>query len=113
MAASLGRSRDEVQENETKFRELAEAIREVFWVAAPDGTKVHYVIPAYEEVWGGPGKRSTRSSILYGGNCSEDRPARWLALENMTTAGLDEEYRIRAPRWHDAVDPRPRICRAR
>jgi len=95
MAAGLRRSRDEARENESKFRELAEAIHEVFWVAAPDCSKIYYISPAYEEIWG----RSCES--LYENPLSfadavlpEDRPRVLASLEKMTTDGIDEEYRI-------------------
>ncbi len=37
-------------ETETRLRELAENIRDVFWVSSPE--KLLYVSPAYEEIWG-------------------------------------------------------------
>ncbi|SPF49737.1 putative Histidine kinase [Candidatus Sulfopaludibacter sp. SbA4] len=42
-----------LQASEEKFRQLAENIREVFWIARPAATdEVLYVSPAYEQVWG-------------------------------------------------------------
>ena len=41
-----------LQSSETKFRQLAENIREVFWMASPATTEMLYVSPAYEQVWG-------------------------------------------------------------
>ncbi len=38
--------------SEARFRQLAENIREVFWVTTPDYSKILYVSPAYEEIWG-------------------------------------------------------------
>jgi two-component system cell cycle sensor histidine kinase/response regulator CckA len=37
---------------EARFREIAEKIREVFWVTDPAKTRTLYVSPAYEETWG-------------------------------------------------------------
>ncbi|MGC8491152.1 MAG: PAS domain S-box protein [Syntrophobacteraceae bacterium] len=37
-------------ETETRLRELAENIRDVFWVSSPE--RLLYVSPAYEEIWG-------------------------------------------------------------
>jgi PAS domain S-box-containing protein len=107
MAGGLRRSRDEVRESESKFRELAEAIREVFWITNADCSKVQYVNPAYEEVWGRSRQsiydqpRSFADAIV-----PEDRPRVLTALENMATCGMDEEFRIERPdgtiRWiHD------------
>ncbi|MBX3187175.1 MAG: PAS domain S-box protein [Labilithrix sp.] len=42
------------RESELRFRQLAENIRSVFWLAAPDRSELYYVSPAYEEVWGRP-----------------------------------------------------------
>jgi PAS domain S-box-containing protein len=38
--------------SEEKFRQLAENIREVFWIGSPNWNEVFYVSPAYEELWG-------------------------------------------------------------
>ena len=70
MAGSLKRSRDEIQESESKFREVAETIREVFWVCDPTGTKVHYISPAYAEVWAGLRKPLSGRQVICGSDCS-------------------------------------------
>jgi len=49
-----------------RFRQLAENIKEVFWIVSPDWKVVHYISPAYEKIWG----RTCES--LY------DRPLFWL-----------------------------------
>lgn len=41
-----------LRESETKFRQLVDTIREVFWLAAPDLSQIQYISPTYEEVWG-------------------------------------------------------------
>jgi len=41
-----------LQESEARFRQFAENIREVFWMAAPELEKILYVSPAYEKIWG-------------------------------------------------------------
>ena len=41
-----------LRESEERFRELAENIREVFWLFDWVNQKVIYVSPAYEEIWG-------------------------------------------------------------
>jgi diguanylate cyclase (GGDEF)-like protein/PAS domain S-box-containing protein len=38
--------------SEERFRQLAENIKEVFWISTPDYSRVLYVSPAYEEIWG-------------------------------------------------------------
>jgi PAS domain S-box-containing protein len=46
-----------LEESERRFRQLAENIKEVFWISDPHKEEILYVSPAYEEVWG----RSCRS----------------------------------------------------
>jgi PAS domain S-box-containing protein len=43
-----------IREREARFRELAEAIDEVFWVSGPDDRRMQYVSPAFETIWGRP-----------------------------------------------------------
>jgi diguanylate cyclase (GGDEF)-like protein/PAS domain S-box-containing protein len=42
----------ELRESELRFRQMAESIREVFFLGEPDGSRMWYVSPAYEEIWG-------------------------------------------------------------
>ncbi len=39
-------------ESEEKFRQIAETIEEVFWVVDPKLSKIIYVSPTYEKIWG-------------------------------------------------------------
>lgn len=41
-------------EMEVLFRQIAENVREVFWIFSPDFTETIYVSPAYEQLWGRP-----------------------------------------------------------
>ncbi len=105
------KAREKQSVSERRFRQLAENIREVFWVVSPDWKEIIYVSPAYEEVWG----LSTES--LY------KAPESWInslleedrkdVLEYLTekTAGSLEgivfpDYRVRRPdgsvRWISA-----------
>lgn len=54
MRERLGSSYRAIEESEERFRQLAENIREVFWILSPDWQRVFYVSPAYEDVWGHP-----------------------------------------------------------
>jgi len=100
------RAERELRASEVRFRELAETIDDVFWVADPDRRHVLYVSPGYEKIWG----RSCQS--LY-----ED-PDSWLAavhpddrervreaavLDRVARGLYDEEYRVVRPdgqvRW--------------
>ena len=41
-----------LQIGEEKLSQIAENIKEVFWMTNPDGTEILYVSPAYEQIWG-------------------------------------------------------------
>ena len=46
------RTEDALRASEERLRQIAENINEVFWVAEPQTRNMHYVSPAYEEIWG-------------------------------------------------------------
>ncbi|BAY43502.1 two-component hybrid sensor and regulator [Scytonema sp. HK-05] len=87
---------DELRQSEQKFRQLAENIREVFFVYNHDLSELIYISPAYEEIWG----RSCSS--LY------QNPASWFELvhpddkdtvlqdvnRSFNIEGFKHEYRI-------------------
>lgn len=41
-----------LKESETRFRQFAENIDEVFWLGSPDMKAIYYVSPAFEKIWG-------------------------------------------------------------
>ncbi|MDB6167441.1 MAG: domain S-box-containing protein [Verrucomicrobia bacterium] len=91
-------------ESEQRFRQIAENIREVFWLTTVDLDKVLYVSPAYEEVWGRSREsvyRDSRSFIA--AIHPEDRPRVIGALEHDRAVGFELEYRVVRPdgsiRW--------------
>ncbi|KAB8316427.1 PAS domain S-box protein [Tolypothrix campylonemoides VB511288] len=87
---------DELRQSEQKFRQLAENIREVFFIYNHDLSELIYISPAYEEIWG----RSCSS--LY------QNPASWFELvhpddkdsvlqdvnKSTNIKGFKHEYRI-------------------
>ncbi len=86
-----------IREREERLRQIAENIREVFWVVAADYSETLYISPAYEQVWG----RSCRS--LYEDPSSfmqavhPDDRARVIANVTSLRAGEDEggvEFRV-------------------
>jgi PAS domain S-box-containing protein len=99
------RAEEALRESEGRFRQLAESINEVFWLATPDITELLYVSPAYERVFG----RSRES--LYRDPRSwleavhpEDRERVQRAADEKGARGkLDETYRVVRPdgsiRW--------------
>ena len=93
-----------LRESEEKFRQLAENIREVFWMTTLHLDEVLYVSPAYESVWG----RSLESvrqrpQSFMDAIHSEDRERVVGILEGQRQQGFEVEYRIVRPdgsvRW--------------
>jgi PAS domain S-box-containing protein len=46
------RREQELRESEERFRQLAENIRQVFWICTPSLDRMVYMSGAYEEIWG-------------------------------------------------------------
>jgi PAS domain S-box-containing protein len=90
------RAEEALRESEGRFRQLAESINEVFWLANIDNTELLYVSPAYERVF----ERSRES--LYRDPKSwleavhpEDRERVWRAADEKGARGkLDVTYRV-------------------
>jgi PAS domain S-box-containing protein len=91
--------------SEERFRQIAENIREVFWITEPHDKKLVYISPAYEEVWGRPCRSLTEVSRTWLDTVyPEDRAPLIEAAETVKAGGdYDIEYRIVRPdgeiRW--------------
>ncbi len=101
-------------EAEERFREMAENIRDVFWVCDARTGRVLYVSPAYEAIWGKPPDGLFSEQGRWPGDViDEDRHDLALARSSLSSASAYEvEYRIRRPdasvRWiHDRGFPVP------
>jgi PAS domain S-box-containing protein len=93
-------------ESEQRFRQLAENITEVFWMTDPQTTKVLYISPAYERIWG----RSCQSlyenprSFMDAIHPDDRERVRSAVLERQSRGEqTDKEYRVVRPdgsiRW--------------
>jgi PAS domain S-box-containing protein len=93
-----------LRDSEERFRQFAENVDEVFWMVSPDLSRVIYISPAYERIWG----RSCASvyeqpkSFLH--SIHPDDSERVVAAQARKIDGeYDEEYRIIRPdntvRW--------------
>jgi PAS domain S-box-containing protein len=94
-----------LQQGEERFRQIAENIREVFWITEPHDQKLIYISPAYEEVWGRPSRSLSEVSLTWLETVYPEDRARLIEAGESVKAGgdYDIEYRIVRPdgeiRW--------------
>jgi PAS domain S-box-containing protein len=99
------KAQDALRESEKRFRQLAETISDVFWIANLDLSQVHYVSPAYEQIWGHTCESLYRDARSWAAAIHpEDRERAWAALGSERGKGeVTVEYRIVRPdgavRW--------------
>jgi len=102
----------ELNKTNEQFRQLAEHIREVFWMTSAEKDEMLYVSPGYEEIWGRTCESLYASSLTWVESIHpEDRDRILHAAKTKQVPGeYDEEYRIVRPdgsmRWiHDRAFP--------
>jgi PAS domain S-box-containing protein len=94
-----------LRESEERFRQMAEHIREVFWMTDAADTRTIYISPAYEEVWGQPCENQYRNPKSFlNAIHPDDRDRVVAALAAHRNLGkYCEEYRVVRPdgsiRW--------------
>ncbi len=98
-------AQEELRRSEERFRQLAENIREVFWISNLDGSRMLYVSPAYETIWGRPVKAIYENANNWvEGILPEDRARVKEAFNEWFSLGqFDVEYQVQRPdgsiRW--------------
>ena len=92
-------SEQALQSSEEKFRELAENVREVFWIMPPSADEMLYVSPAYEQVWGRTCESLYRNPRSWPEAIHPDDldKAHSLFARQIQGEVIDSEYRIRTP----------------
>ena len=94
-----------LRESEQRFRQMAETIGEVFWMASADCASVIYVSPAFEAIWARRCDELMEQPALWLEAVeAEDRPLVERSLAALSQGmPYDIEYRIRRPdgalRW--------------
>jgi len=90
-------------ESEQRFRQLAESIKEVFWMTELATGKMLYLSPAYEAIWGRSCASVCESPDLWFEAIHPEDRSRVAAARLETAASYDEEYRVVRPdggvRW--------------
>ncbi len=91
--------------SESRFRELAENIAEVFWVTSPDKSHVLYISPAFERVWGisCAQVRANPAAWIEAIHSADRDRVRRAAMVEQVEGSYCQEYRIVRPdgtqRW--------------
>jgi PAS domain S-box-containing protein len=85
--------------SEEKFRQLAENMREVFWMMDPASEQILYVSPAYEQVWGRTcdSVYQNPASRLEAIHPDDLEQSRQLFARQLQGEPIESEYRIRTP----------------
>lgn len=93
------------RESETRFKQLAESINEVFWLGDLDQNRLLYVSPACESIWGRPAADLIEHPGAWLEAVHPEDRQRTSELRHLQTMGdsFDEEYRVMRPdgswRW--------------
>jgi len=88
-----------LQNSEEKFRQMAENIREVFWMLDPATFETIYISPAYEQVWGRTCESIQQNSAAWLESIHPDdqeRTRHWFATGLKGEPG-ELEFRILTP----------------
>jgi two-component system, cell cycle sensor histidine kinase and response regulator CckA len=97
----------ELRESEDRFRLFARSVDQVFWIVGLDPTRMEYVSPAFQAIWGRPVAELYEDPNQWSAPIiDEDQPAvqaLWSRALEGDTATVQFEYRIRRPdgelRW--------------
>ena len=86
-------------EAEERFREMAEVIRDVYWVCAADTGQVLYLSPAFEAIWGKPSGSLFSAKATWPDLVIEEDAEAVGEVRRMRSEGkaYQVEYRIRRP----------------
>lgn len=87
-------SEEALRESEERFRQLAENIREVFWLRSPDLTQLLYVSPLYEKVCGTPSEESLAKGFDLDMVHPEDRDRVAELIRTFAGQEFEIEYRF-------------------
>jgi PAS domain S-box-containing protein len=92
-----------LRNSEEKFRELAENIREVFWMMPPAANEMLYVSPVYEQVWGRSCESLHQNPMSWAEAIHPDdrEQAHLVFARQIQGEPVDSEYRISTPRGQE------------
>ena len=96
--SSLSTRATALEEQQARFQHLVEHIQEVFWIASPGHSKILYMSPRYENVWG----RNCANLVdnphdLWDAVHPQDQEYALTHVAEGATAGFQAEFRIIRP----------------
>ena len=101
-----------LRESETRLRQIADHVDQVFWMSSPDKGTMLYVSPAYERIWGRTPEHllADPHSWLEAIHPDDRERVTSSALSEQATGAYSQEYRVVRPdgdvRWvHDRAYP--------
>jgi len=100
----IGERTTELEEREEQFRQLVEHIQEVFWMVSADESRLFYVSPIYEAIWGRTCESLYQNpSSLWKAVHEKDQKRIQAARRAVGQKDFHEEFRIMLPdgslRW--------------
>lgn len=98
------RAQNALKDSEAIFRQFAENIDAVFWMADPENTESIYVSPSYDHIWGAPRENLKQNAREFlDAIVPEDRERVLESLKEHHRGPYEKLYRIRRPsgeiRW--------------
>jgi len=93
-----------LKDSESRFRQMAENISDVFFLQNLDSSQIYYVSPAYEKIWGRTCESLYANPASWGESIhAEDLAHAFKSFDDGRNTGFDYEFRIARPdgeiRW--------------
>jgi PAS domain S-box-containing protein len=103
LVRSLEAAESELRAKEDRLSQLTQSIKEVFWIVNRDGSAVHYVSPAYQEIFGRSAESLYRDARTFLEAIHPDDRPMWEELLRKQLDIWEHSYRIVRPdgevRW--------------
>lgn len=98
LRVQLERERAALRESEERFRQMAESIRDVFWLSDPNHNCILYINPAFERMWGYPAEAVYADPAIWLRSVHPDDRLRVASVFTDTMRNSDWELEFRAMR---------------
>ncbi len=103
LVRSLETAENELRAKEVRLNQLTQSITEVFWIVTPGGLEMHYVSPAYEEIFGLTAESLYRNPLSFLDAIHPDDRQSMVDVISNERGDFELDYRIIRPegevRW--------------